>query len=74
MPIALLPLIYDLMVSVEAESHGSMFKKGVIFGFILLGLSHLWLFELTPWAPIAGIALLWGSYSIFLSIFYGIGF
>ncbi|MBT5954332.1 apolipoprotein N-acyltransferase [bacterium] len=74
MPIALLPLIYDVMVSVDAESRGSMFKKGSLFGFILLGLSHLWLFELTPWAPTTGIALLWIAYSLFLSLFYGAGF
>ncbi len=65
--IAIVPFIYSVNSS-KTTKEASL--KGLLFGAILCGGFHLWVFELTAWGPKIGITLLWGLYTLYLGSFY----
>jgi apolipoprotein N-acyltransferase len=68
--VALVPLIW---VVSRPQSLKKQFLNGFIFGTIVMGIFHVWLFSLTPFAPLWGLVILWSLLSVYYGLFYGAG-
>lgn len=74
-PLAFVSLVPLIISFKTCKTRKQAFLNGWIFGLIFMGGFHAWILTLAPWSSIGAILLLWGLYSSFLGLFYGlIGF
>jgi len=72
----LFPLLMDLDRCFEGGggSVRAFFVRGVVFGFVLMGIFHLWMFELQAFVAWYWVFAAWLALSLYLSLFYGFSF
>jgi len=68
--VCLTPLLVDVLKNANSPRQSAL--KGFVFGAVSMGLIHLGMFELRAFAPLWGIGLLWGLYTIGTACVYGV--
>lgn len=68
--VSLVPLLLDF----KKNKGRNLFLKGLIWGFIVQGYFHFWIFSLKAWAPLISVFFIWLLFSFYLSFFYAIMF
>lgn len=66
--ICLVPALLDLD---RTRSLRLAFSKGLVYGLILMGFFHCWMWKLVAWASWFKVIFLWLCFSLYLAIFYG---
>ncbi|MFA5878567.1 MAG: apolipoprotein N-acyltransferase [Candidatus Margulisiibacteriota bacterium] len=68
--VALVPLLLEF----RKAKGKNLFLKGLLWGFIVQGYFHFWIFSLKAWAPLFAVFLIWLFFSFYLGLFYGVMF
>jgi apolipoprotein N-acyltransferase len=55
-----------------SASYLSFFFSGSLWGMIVMGIGHLWILELYRFSSVLSIVILWGLYTCFMGLYFGL--